>query len=248
MHDPMTVAFEIRVPWYRTVKMGGEKTWRHRPSLITIWHVDPEVCGDDDSCGWTWPKATQADRDLAKDLAKQEFEYWLGKYGQHATGGVPFSAYEIIWWGWQVLANRRRRTAAVLSASELRTILNLAANPHDNIRRLVAGALTIDGMEAFFLCVDRLYRAHHRPWWKHPKWHVRHWSLQIHPWQTFRRWTFSRCAGCGKRFAWGYCPVSTSWDKPRPRWFRSEVGSYHSECAPGGPQASATAAGSSCVH
>lgn len=36
MHDPMTVAFEIPRPW----------------PLVTVWHVDPERDGTDDSCDW----------------------------------------------------------------------------------------------------------------------------------------------------------------------------------------------------
>lgn len=36
MHDPKTVAHEIRI-----------KNWH----LVTIWHVDPETDGTDDSCG-----------------------------------------------------------------------------------------------------------------------------------------------------------------------------------------------------
>lgn len=44
MHDPMTVAFEIKLP-FRSEKNKYK-------SLITIWHVDPEKDGSDDSCGW----------------------------------------------------------------------------------------------------------------------------------------------------------------------------------------------------
>lgn len=45
MYDPMTQAFNIRLPWQRKYA-----------SFITIWHVDPEKPGTcnrtDDSCGW----------------------------------------------------------------------------------------------------------------------------------------------------------------------------------------------------
>lgn len=43
MHDNMTVAFEVRSPF----KRNG-----YRRSLVTIWHVDPERDGTDDSCDW----------------------------------------------------------------------------------------------------------------------------------------------------------------------------------------------------
>jgi len=72
----------------------------------------------------------------------------------------------------------------------------------------------------------------HRPWWKHPRWHVHHWSIQIHPILHLKRWLFSRCAGCGGRFTYGYSPTSTQWDTCGPRWFRGERKVYHHECLP----------------
>jgi hypothetical protein len=48
MHDPMTVAFEIKRPWPEPMR-NGRRYW---PPLVTIWHVDPERRGDDDSCDW----------------------------------------------------------------------------------------------------------------------------------------------------------------------------------------------------
>lgn len=49
MHDPMTVAFEIKSP----LKKKSEFFPRgYRNTLVTIWHVDPEKDGTDDSCGW----------------------------------------------------------------------------------------------------------------------------------------------------------------------------------------------------
>ena len=47
MHDPLTQAFDIRLPW------PGRA---YGIPLVTIWHVDPEKpCRgqrSDDSCGW----------------------------------------------------------------------------------------------------------------------------------------------------------------------------------------------------
>jgi len=50
MYDPMTVAFEIKMPWPR--KTTGMNGYKYYPPLVTIWHVDPERRGDDDSCDW----------------------------------------------------------------------------------------------------------------------------------------------------------------------------------------------------
>lgn len=53
MYDPMTVAFEIRC-------LG-----------VTIWHVDPEKRGDDDSCDWFGRKVepTPAEEEVQNALA-----------------------------------------------------------------------------------------------------------------------------------------------------------------------------------
>lgn len=85
MHDPLTVAFEIKKPWFnhkpwpKKFRYGHEKrfNWEHRMSekdksgrdkmwpegyrekFITIWHKDPESDGSDDSCGWSYPKLTK---------------------------------------------------------------------------------------------------------------------------------------------------------------------------------------------
>lgn len=61
MHDPMTVAFEIRSPFRQ--KPCALFPEGYRKTLVTIWHRDPELGGDDSSCwrerpsewrGWRW--------------------------------------------------------------------------------------------------------------------------------------------------------------------------------------------------
>jgi len=49
MHDSYTVAFEIRSPIGKKTKLcphGYHDVW------VTIWHVDPETDGSDNSCDW----------------------------------------------------------------------------------------------------------------------------------------------------------------------------------------------------
>ena len=152
MHDPMTVAFEIR--WPGTKKL-----------FITIWHVDPETDGTDDSCDWFGHRKTKETGWYPVYLDEYE------KMSQAAREAVDF-----IWWAWN----------------------------------------------------DKLGR----PWWKHPRFHFWHWRFQVHPLQDLKRWLFSRCASCGKRFSWGYAPVSDSWDSEGPSWFHSEQGVYHHKCCP----------------
>jgi hypothetical protein len=102
MHDPMTVICDIKSPF----KKKGET---FRDTIITLWHVDPETDGSDDSCDWF---------------------------------------------------NRKHKG---------------------------------------------------RPAWQHPRFHVWHYKLQIHPWQDFKRWAFSRCAVCGGRFKWAESVIG-SWE------------------------------------
>lgn len=59
MHDPETLAF--------VVKVGR---WR----LAEVWHVDPEIGGDEDSCGWTFPKLTEYEMELADSLIYDQYD------------------------------------------------------------------------------------------------------------------------------------------------------------------------------
>jgi hypothetical protein len=42
----------------------------------------------------------------------------------------------------------------------------------------------------------------------HWQWHVWHWKVQIRPLQQLKRFLFERCIECGRRYPWGYSPVS----------------------------------------
>ena len=59
MHDPKTVAHEI--------KLFGQY-------FITIWHVDPETNGDEDSCGWPWPHLTERENTYVEALIDNEYD------------------------------------------------------------------------------------------------------------------------------------------------------------------------------
>lgn len=65
------------------------------------------------------------------------------------------------------------------------------------------------------------------------RWHVRHWSVQIHPWGRFCRWAFTRCAWCGGRST-NRDPVNCShhWEGPRKKhWWQSEPELFHADCS-----------------
>jgi hypothetical protein len=171
MHDPSTVAIEIPNYFVRSELLGTSRH-KYRPSLIVVWHTDPETDGTDDSCGWAWPN---------------------------------------------------------LSTEERAFVDRLIDNENDNIMSFFP-ATRKDDAKARVRQSFRLYKRHIRPWWKHPRWHVWHWRIQIIPLQNFKRWAFSRCCKCGGRFTWGYGPTTTDWYGKGPRWFRSEKNTYHNDC------------------
>lgn len=249
MHDPSTVAFEIKSPFRRSPSKLWPKGYRN--SLVTIWHEDPlnfkgkHGCRDDDSCGWFRPPYTKEQGERIRKLGRSQFSTIWGRL--HATqekkdyAYICFepSCYDAIYWAWRAINHSEKKQGVwqygrerdALTSSELEDIYVLSSNPIDNMRVTFAGVKDEETSADFFMTVFRCWQRFNRPWYQHPRWHVWHWRLQIHWWQTFRRWAFSRCAGCGKRFAWGYSPTSHSWDSVKPKWFRSEVGSYHSECS-----------------
>lgn len=74
-----------------------------------------------------------------------------------------------------------------------------------------------------------------RPWWQHPRFHFWHWKINIFFIQNLKRWLFSRCQTCNKRFPWGYAPVG-GYDGSGPMWFKSEI-AWHYQCCERDPEA-----------
>lgn len=159
MHDPMTVIYSCR--------------------LFTLWHVDPERDGTDDSCDWF-------NRGKAEDRADPR------------RGAV----YEALW--------------------DMETLLDNSPHYPDSPEH--------QAFQPLKRAVRAALRPESRRWWRHPRWHVHHWKVQIHTVQSLKRWLFSRCCRCGKGFRWGEAPVSGNWNSDGPKWFRGEEGIYHGEC------------------
>ncbi len=113
--------------------------------------------------------------------------------------------YPAAWWRRPFIRERDVMPLAV----------SLALNPTDNLSsteepeamvRLIAGAL----------------HREIRPWWKHPRWHVCHWKINVNLFHNLRR-MFQRCPGCGKRLGFGYCPTNYG-----------SLGDFHGDCSPAG--------------
>ncbi len=246
MHDPSTVAFDIKSPF----RGAPSKMWPsgYRKTLVTIWHEDPlnfkDKCGcrDDDSCGWFRPPYSKAEGERVKRLSLEQYRQIFNRQVAEAEGAsyvnvcTNLDCHAAVYWSWRALRQAfkprgRWQYGRDLSLKELTAIYDLATCPIDNMIFTHSRIKDAESFQQFFFCIYGAFRRFHRPWYRHPRWHVHHWRLQIHAWQTFRRWAFSRCAGCGQRFTWGYSPTGFCWDKPRPKWFCSEVDAYHSECA-----------------
>jgi hypothetical protein len=64
------------------------------------------------------------------------------------------------------------------------------------------------------------------------RWHVWHWRIQVHPYQSARRRLLTRCAWCGGRSRKGdYVNVSHSWNGLQAHWWQGERGLYHLDCS-----------------
>jgi len=226
MHDPMTVAHEI-----------GK--W------VTIWHVDPEKDGSDDSCGW-FIRSRHLDQAVLKKIADRfEWEWTHGvPYGWFAENGEPNYSVQAIVIGMFHLATGEmfghwtKRQQRFLQTNLWR-ILHFAENNCDSAYGSIMRPYGIDNSNsdpkdrarnAAAMIASWIARAD-RPWWKHPRWHIRHWKIQVHCILALKRWLFSRCEKCGKGFKWGESPYSNSWNGTGPLWFRSEKHVHHSRCS-----------------
>ena len=211
--------------------------------MLTIWHIDPESGGSDDSCGWV-SKVTKAQREQAYKLGTEMYGDIFGRrsafQGNKDYAHVCFepSTYEAVYWVWCALKHQGKkgyRFGKSLSAAELEFIMALSSEPLDNLQSTVARVNSAEVCGEFFYLVERARLRFIRKWYQHPRWHVWHWRLQWHHLQAFKRWAFSRCQKCGGRFTWGYSPISQCWHGKGPQWFKNGENVFHhhcSECAP----------------
>ena len=268
MHDPMTVAHEIKVFGYR---------------VATVWHVDPERDGTDDSCGWFMRSRHGDPKVLDRIVSRFDFDWdrtfdpnrrdddsdfnlymsgeqrprrplvYTGLFrpedGQpnlspvaiavnlfHHAAGVHFARGD--GFNWPAAERFMRR--------HLAEIIRFAENPTDSLVEAMTRRHAVNCGEAY-RPQDRTARIREfasiiygwvlradRPWWRHPRWHVHHWKIQIPMLQSLRRRLFTRCVHCGGRFKGGESAVGYHWDAPPRRWFewfRSEPGLAHMDCS-----------------
>jgi hypothetical protein len=205
MHDPMTVAHEIYLG--KKKKNNGH----YLSPFITIWHVDPERrvlgCKDDDSCGWFAPGYTEKEAEIMKKLAKDQYKVLfarkvaIAENKDYASVCYNQDAYGAVYWSWRALkaayGKKKWQYGNPLTLKELDEIYSLATCPVDNVQHYKIN--NENDFQNFFFVVWRVFRRFYRPWYQHPHWHFRHWKIQFHPWQNFKRRHFDKCCICGKR-------------------------------------------------
>jgi hypothetical protein len=251
MHDPMTQAFEIKYPWRKYGSKGRDEFERnYRSPFITIWHVDPETDGSDDSCGWSRPRLSKDQLRRCKSLAGDEarepwYQAYLGKRIESPTEAETLlrQAFMLIGSVFSKAYVCKPPIKPVTFAEASEWAANLLCSPVDNLRSSLSflpGWSSNNNedrvqdreycAERLFVCIAGYILRQRHPWYRHPRWHFWHWHLQIHPLQAFKRWAFSRCATCGKGFKWGTSGWTNTWEPEGPKWFRSERDLHHNDC------------------
>lgn len=216
MHDPMTVAHEIRWPWKN--KHG------HRESIFTIWHVDPESDGTDDSCGW-FKRAHHGDLKILEQIKKDfsfEYQYWFNDagYPQFSVIALTIDMYTKALW---VVFKRNRRKVNRFMKKYLYEIIRFAENPTDSLHPSITAKYGLAEKHekvndfASIIYGDIIRKL--QPWYKHPRWHIHHWRIQFRPWQNFKLRYWKKCCICGKR-GFKSSPIG-DWDGTRI---------WHQEC------------------
>lgn len=225
MRDPLTVAFEIKYPW----KSKPNQFWPngYRNTFITIWHKDPETDGTDDSCGW-FKRSRHGDKEvLAKIIREFEFEwkYWFNKKGDpiYSVPGTVLNMFQKVA---HVHYKNSWKKSTSFMKNNLTELLLLAENPADSlfpsITQQYGKTPKEDRIEDLASIIYGWILRSDRKWYQHPRWHIHHWRIQVHPLQSFKRRWIDKCHFCKGRFkneeAYGNWSGDTIW---------------HSRCEPG---------------
>lgn len=193
--------------------------------LLTVWHVDPETDGSDDSCDWFGGKKLTTNQKKTRDRIAQRFEHkwnrespyeWCGWFmpkgavnGKWCDGEPNYSTHALVLSMFRIAANEHfghwSKRADDFLRHNIFDILFFAENSCDSLCEAIeqkCGVSESSVKNQAYQMASTVYgwilRAE-RPWWRHPRWHFWHWRFQFHPWQNFvRRW-WTKCAVCGKR-------------------------------------------------
>lgn len=205
MHDPLTVAFEIRYPWRahsRAERKLNPLSATYRNPFLTIWHKDPEKDGSDNSCDWFGGK--RLGKELrAKIFKEADFEYETEQFFFDREGRPQTSCLEMVLGIARVLLWRIWKKS--LTPKMMVYLLSLATSPTGSFQsEHRRGVTSKEDMRDLFRWIAGDILRFQRPWWRHPRWHLWHWRLQIHPLQSIGIWLFRKCYICGKGWPWSH--------------------------------------------
>lgn len=266
MHSPLTVAFEIRSP-FRDKKLNQIFPNGYRESWVTIWHKDPEKDGTDDSCGW-FIRGRHADQIIVECIIKRldcdwdsQFTTSDGRvlnrglfdrdgYPIFSTTGILLNIVHACVWEHEYARTKGNASKCWDAAGRFINkhygdIALFAENPIDSMRDHIHQVFGKEAREVRIRSVVNIVYSwtlrKMRPWYKHPKWHIHHWVIQVHPFQWLRAWLFDRCETCGKGFKWKEPTVTKHWSRPKTPWFGSAKHINHERCMGCGVSASPSA-------
>lgn len=202
MHDPDTVAFEIKSPFKIKSKLFPEG---YRNTLITIWHRDPESDGTDDSCGW-FMRARHGDKAVLIKIENEFGYHWDTVFKSEGSGKIYYcglftpqgypnmSLYAItlnlFFWAAFHTFNSRNKADKYMN-QHLFDILFFAENQTDSLNSSLTQKYGEEKREDRIKDTARIIYSYilrdTRPWYKHPRWHVWHWRVQFDLLRRFKR-------------------------------------------------------------
>lgn len=226
MHDPKCVAFEIKSPFK---DKGGYRNpiitiWHNDPEkdgtddscgwFIRLRHTDKAV----------YEKIVKEfefewDRTFKSDSSNYVYNCgWFNPEGENVLSvqAIVFNMYlyaakEVINADGKMNPRKCWKKAWKFMNKWRSEIFYFAENNRDSMRDTIVRKFERGTnedytperrMEMIRNCASIIYTdilRKQRPWYKHPRWHIHHWSIQIHPLQQFKRRWIDKCSKCGKR-------------------------------------------------